>query len=192
MISRKPRDSLTKVPGRTGKFGSRPLDLDLVAQIRWDLDLIVRVQIKSDGSDRKGSTAAARVAGKLLPAAAPRRRGSNPVFQVTKWLGFGLGGNSVACVTHLGLQNGGLGLGARYSTAMAAPGGESRRCWRGPAPTVRQGQKHLAKKGWRGLGCLPRFGPGEGVTQVVPAARSGNGRGRRFAVRVAAVVLRAY
>ena len=70
MISRKPRDSLTKVPGRTGKFGSRPLDLDLVAQIRWDLDLIVRVQIKSDGSDRKGSTAAARVAGKLLPAAA--------------------------------------------------------------------------------------------------------------------------
>ena len=127
LISRKPRDSLTKVLGRTGKFGSKPLDLDLVAQIRWDLDLIMRVQIKSDGSDRKGSTAAARVAGKLPPAAAPRRRGSNPVFQVTKWLGFGLGGNSVACVTHLGLQNGGLGLGARYSTAMAALGGESRR-----------------------------------------------------------------
>jgi hypothetical protein len=48
---RKPRGSLSKRPGRSGTRGSRPLDLDLTAWTRSDLDLILRVDFGSDGSD---------------------------------------------------------------------------------------------------------------------------------------------
>ena len=51
MILRKPRGSLSKRPGRSGTRGSRPLDLDLTARTRSELDLILRVDFGSDGSD---------------------------------------------------------------------------------------------------------------------------------------------
>jgi len=51
LILRKPRGSLSKRPGRSGTRGSRPLDLDLTARTRSELDLILRVDFGSDGSD---------------------------------------------------------------------------------------------------------------------------------------------
>ena len=71
MILRKPRGSLTKVPGRTGKIGSGRLDLDRTVQIRLDLDLISSVAFGLDGSVPSGRGAAAEHAGDSVP----RRRG---------------------------------------------------------------------------------------------------------------------
>jgi len=48
-----------------------------------------------------GSTAAALVTGKPFPAAAPRRRDSNPVFQGPNQPGFGSGLAYTTCVIYL-------------------------------------------------------------------------------------------
>ena len=55
----KPGVSLEKEPGRTGILGSRPLDLDLVAQICSARVLIAGVHAGSDGSGEMGRGASA-------------------------------------------------------------------------------------------------------------------------------------
>ena len=69
--------SLEKEPGRTGILGSRPLDLDLVAQIYSARVLIVGVHAGSDGSGEMGRGAAA-----LSPEQGSRGGGSPEVANV--------------------------------------------------------------------------------------------------------------
>ena len=54
LILTKPGVSLEKEPGRTGIIGSRPLDLNLVAQICSARVLIAGVHAGSDGSGEMG------------------------------------------------------------------------------------------------------------------------------------------
>ena len=78
------RGSLANVTGRTGIFESVRLDLDRVALVWWDPDLIRAVHLRSDGPDQICVRAAAELAGETFPAAA--RLGSssemlNPVLR---------------------------------------------------------------------------------------------------------------
>ena len=61
------KGSLAKSTGRTGIFDSGPSDRDLADQIGSALNLIGAVDSGSNGSGRKGATAAALVAGKPFP-----------------------------------------------------------------------------------------------------------------------------
>ena len=72
------RGSLANVTGRTGIFESGRLDLDRVALVWWDPDLIRAVHLRSDGPDPILERAAAELAGETFPAAA--RLGSSPDF----------------------------------------------------------------------------------------------------------------
>ena len=65
--------------------GSRPLDLDLTARTRSDLDLILRVDFGLGGSDRTQPPAAALLAGEPFPAA--ERLGNSLEFTVNVALG---------------------------------------------------------------------------------------------------------
>ena len=70
----KPGVSLEKEPGRTGILGSRPLDLDLVAQICSARVLIIGVHAGSDGSGEMGHGAAAEHRQSRAPWPQARRR----------------------------------------------------------------------------------------------------------------------
>ena len=107
MILRKPRGSLSKRPGRSGTRGSRPLDLDLTAWTRSDLDLILRVDFGSDGSDlilragRRRLTPATNSAAALV--------GNSPDFTETGALGVKSTWVWIwddQCVIHLGQKKG--------------------------------------------------------------------------------------
>ena len=129
--------------------------------------------------------AAARLAGALLRGGGRPEKGYGGLPD-SVWIAVGCKRASAARVVHWGTQGGGAGLRAWSSTARAVRWQRSSPglAWSGPygAPWANTSS---AKKGWRGLGCLPRFGPGGGVTQVAPAARFGSGRGWSFAVRAA-------
>ena len=88
------RGSLENVTGRTGIFESGRLDLDRVALVWWDPDLIRAVYLRFDGPDQICVRAAAELAGETFPAAA--RLGSSPeMLNLVLWgsirAGFGLG-----------------------------------------------------------------------------------------------------
>ena len=54
--------SLAKFTGRRGIFISDPLDRDLKALIRWDLNLILCIDLRSNGLGEKARGAAALLA----------------------------------------------------------------------------------------------------------------------------------
>jgi len=119
----KPGVSLEKEPGRTGILGSRPLDLDLVAQICSARVLIAGVHAGSDGSGEMGRGAAALGHQRWLPAAASRwsspelaKSGTPGVLSGGAWPGR----EYAACVIHLGLMRGAGRLGATCAKVVAA------------------------------------------------------------------------
>ena len=69
MNSRKWRGSLAKRPGRRGIFRSDPLDRDLRALKRWDLNLIVDTGFRSGGRGDPRATAVAEHAGDAFSGA---------------------------------------------------------------------------------------------------------------------------
>ena len=68
--SKKCRGFLAKRIGRTGIYARGPLDLDLVDQICWALDLIVAADSGSGGQEGLDARAAAELAGTHCSAAA--------------------------------------------------------------------------------------------------------------------------
>ena len=116
------RGSLANVTGRTGIFESGRLDLDHVALVWWDPDLIRAVHLRSDGPDQICVRAAAELAGETFPAAA--RLGSssemlNPVLRGSIRAGLWPGMEYAACVIHLGLVRGAGRLGAACVAVVA-------------------------------------------------------------------------
>ena len=63
------RGSLANVTGQIGIFESGRLDLDRVALVWWDPDLIRAVHLRSDGPDQIRERAAAELTGETFPAA---------------------------------------------------------------------------------------------------------------------------
>ena len=116
------KGSLAKSTGRTGIFDSGPSDRDLADQIGSAHILIGAVDSGSSGSGRKGATAAALVAGKTFPAAAPRRRGPKSAILGSNRRFFGSGGLHATCVIHWEVFRGSgrLGWGSPWRGADGA------------------------------------------------------------------------
>ena len=139
----------------------------------------------------RGSTAAALVAGKPFPAAAPRRRDSNPVFQGPNQPGFGSGLAYMTCVIYLWPKRGSgrpvevesmAGAGPRGVTSPASgvhgfPGATGYGNWR---------------KGIKELGCSsPRVQVGRGGRAGGLASLTGGESRAALGVRDDGVRLRA-
>ena len=121
--TQKPRGSYANMPGRRGKFGSRPLDLDLMAQRGWDLgsNLIRLLRIGRPWSIG-GCGTAALVDGDQSPrrrTGETRRSRAISILRGSKRAGLWPGSKYARRRTRLGRLGGGLGFGRgprrRYS-----------------------------------------------------------------------------
>ena len=134
LITKKPRGSLTYSPGRRGTGCSSPPDHDPMVQIKgvWRSNRGRPKQIgRTRGKRVDGGGAGRR---ETFPAAAPRRRGSNPVFQGQNQPGFGSGLAYTTCVIYLWPKLGSGRTGAVGSTAAAGLCGGARRSASVPVP----------------------------------------------------------
>ena len=134
MKPKKPGGSLTYSPGRRGTGCSSPPDHDPTVQIKG-------VRHSNRGCPKQiGRTKGKRVDGggagrrETFPAAAPHRRGSNPVFQGQNQPGFGSGLAYTTCVIYLWPKLGSGRTGAVGSTAAAGLCGGTRRSASVPVP----------------------------------------------------------
>ena len=134
LITKKSRGSLTYLPGRRGTGCSSPPDHDPMVQIKgvWRSNRVRPKQIRRTGGKRVDGGGAGRR--ETFPAAAPHRRGSNPVFQGQNQPGFGLGLAYTTCVIYLWPKLGSGRTGAVGSTAAAGLCGGAHRSASVPVP----------------------------------------------------------
>ena len=190
--TQKPRGSYANMPGRRGKFGSRPLDLDLMAQRGWDFgsNLIRLLRIGRPWSNGVCGTAAL-VDGDQSPrrrTGETRRSRAISILQGSKRAGLWPGTIAGACVIYLATQGQGLGRGAPCAAAAAALGWRMSPARHARTPKACYGPQQHAQRieGWllvltgvqdgrgsRAEGATARTG-GEGETEL---ASGGRGRG---------------
>ena len=138
------------------------MDLDPVTQVRWTLDLILGVRLRSGGQGGSGARDAAAPSPELCSAAASSPEKGFLGLPSSVWIAVGCKRASAARVVHWGTQGGGAGLRAWSSTARAVRWQRSSPGLAGSGPYVAPRANTSSAKGMAGLGLLTKVWSGWG------------------------------